>query len=292
MGVSLLASFVYLEEFRAVMDNVCPAIDEWVLDSGAFSAWNSGHEINLDDYISVCKELMSGEYPPAEIFGLDVIGDWEKSLKNVEKMWKEGIEAIPTFHPNEPEEYLEHIAREYDKIALGGAAGKGMTKFRVGWIEQCFARVWPCKIHGFGMGSVDTIIKFPFHSVDTSSWTAFLQFNRFAKDGGGVKLRRVPEEIKWKVFRSQIDAYMALEEKARIKWINVWSKKAPKLRLAYVGIASPPRRRAFLEALGGTDIKEVHQKTPVLPSKVSRVKRKSPRFGKCLDIRFGKGEKK
>ena len=165
---ALLVSFVYLKEFLKLRKKY--EFRDWVLDSGAFSAFNIGIEIRLKDYIYVCKKLMAVDPNLAEIFGLDVIGDWKAGIKNVEKMWKEGIPAIPTYHYGEPQDVLKGIARDYPKIAIGGAVGL-MGQNKIYYAEQVFARVWPKKVHGFGFGSEDQILKIPFHSTDATNWT-------------------------------------------------------------------------------------------------------------------------
>ena len=88
---------------------------------------NSGATIKLQEYIDTCKRLMAEDPTLTEIFALDVIGDWRASLKNVEEMWRQGIEAILAFHPGEPEAALKGIAKDYPKIALGGV---------VGWVKK------------------------------------------------------------------------------------------------------------------------------------------------------------
>ena len=107
---SYLVSYVYFNEWDAVKE-IFPQSD-WVLDSGAYTAYTSGKPIRLQTYIDFVKRLRDTANPPSEIFGLDVIGDWEASLKNIEQMWAQGIEAIPTYHAGEPERDLRGIARD------------------------------------------------------------------------------------------------------------------------------------------------------------------------------------
>ena len=80
---SLLISFYYLKGFLENRHKY--AIRDWVLDSGAFSAHNSGVEIDLDEYMATCKDLMQSDDQLMEIFSLDVIGDWQASLKNTDR---------------------------------------------------------------------------------------------------------------------------------------------------------------------------------------------------------------
>jgi len=207
---ALLVSYVYLEPFLKNRHRY--SYRDWVLDSGAFSAHNSGTEIRLQDYIDTCKRLMDEDETLVEIYTLDVIGDWKASIKNCEKMWKQGVEAIPTYHEGEPEHALKRIAKGYPKIALGGVAHKrGSGKIK--WAEQCFARVWPKKIHGFGFGSEKAVMTLPWHSVDATNWEIgpckFGRWNQF----GNLSVRGSKQNL-----RAEVLWYLELEKKARWRW--------------------------------------------------------------------------
>ena len=117
---ALLCSYWFLKKFLESRPRY--KFRDWALDSGAFSAHNSGAVIDLQEYIDTCLELMESDSQLSDIFALDVIGDHEATLKNTEEMWRQGVEAIPCYHVGEPEDYLYHIAKEFPKIALGGVA--------------------------------------------------------------------------------------------------------------------------------------------------------------------------
>lgn len=135
-------------------------VGKWSLDSGAFSAWKSNKGISLKEYIDCCRDVDA-----YEIFGLDVINDYRATQRNLERIWAEGIRAIPTFHQGEPWDVLDWCCKHSEKIALS-AKGKGANQ----WIQKCFARVWPKMIHGFAMASRKRLAMVPFDSVDASSW--------------------------------------------------------------------------------------------------------------------------
>lgn len=207
---SVLISFVYLKKFLSELPKY--NIRDWVLDSGAFSAWKSGSKIDLNEYIETCKNLMAEDTRLIEIFALDVIGDWKASLKNCEKMWEAGVKAIPTFHINEPEDVLLEMAKTYPKIAIGGVALKrGDVKFS--FAKQVFARVWPKKIHGFGFGSERHIMGLPFHSVDATNWEIGpCKYGRW-QAFGKMSVRGSKQDL-----RGEIKFYLDLEDKARARW--------------------------------------------------------------------------
>lgn len=208
---ALLVSYVYVDKF--IKRHKEFAYRDLALDSGAFSAYQSGTEIKIDKYIDDIKRYREMEsLKLVEVFALDVIGDWKASLKNTEKMWKAGIEAIPCYHINEPEDVLKGYARDYPKIAIGGVAkAKGTVKSA--FANQCFARVWPKKIHGFGFGAKEIVMSLPFHSVDATSWEIGpCGFGRWASYGK-MSIRGSKQNL-----TVEIEYYLNLEREANRRW--------------------------------------------------------------------------
>lgn len=207
---ALLVSYVYLDGFLKHREKYC--FRDWVLDSGAFSAHNSGTAISLQSYIDTAKRLLETDGKLTEVFALDVIGNGKASLRNCEEMWRQGIPAIPTYHRGSPETELKYLAENYPKIALGGVAMlRGDAKMK--WAGQCFARVWPKKIHGFGFGTESQVLGLPWHSVDATNWEigpcAFGQWKKFGK----MSVRGSNQNL-----RSQVEHYLEMEKKARVRW--------------------------------------------------------------------------
>lgn len=237
---SLLLSYHYYHNCSEVIKDY--QYRDWVLDSGAFSAMNSGTSISLEKYILFCKDILASDTPPIEIFALDVIGDAAASLRNTEKMWEAGIQAIPTYHIGEPKSYLTHVAKAYPKIALGGVARiKGAVKHN--WAKECFARVWPKKVHGFGYGTEKDVLGLPWHSTDSTNWElgpcAFGRWKSYAggsKTGIKLNVRGSRQNL-----RGEVEWYLDLEERARNKWrpqmeeLGADAGNDPKVRLAIIG---------------------------------------------------------
>lgn len=206
---ALLVSYIYLEPFLKNQHRY--AYRDWVMDSGAFSAHASGTEINLRDYIDCCKRLSDKDKTLTEVFALDVIGDWKASLKNTKRMWKQGVEAIPCFHYGEPWTVLKGLCKDYPKVAIGGCVG---MRDKDAFAGQCFARVWPHKLHGFGFGSEKSLMLYPWHSVDATNWEmgpcAYGRWNAF---GGKLSVRGSQQNL-----RAEVEWFLDLERRARDRW--------------------------------------------------------------------------
>lgn len=237
---ALLVSFFYLEQF--IKNRHRYHYRDWVIDSGAFSAHNSGATIILQEYINCCKQLMVEDPTLTEVYALDVIGDWRGSLKNTEEMWRQGVPAIPCYHFREPWDVLVGMAKDYPKIALGGVAA---ARGKIAWAQQCFARVWPKKIHGFAFGSERAIMTLPFHSVDATNWELGpCKFGHWKAFGG----QRVSVRGSQQNLRAEVEWYLELEQKARVKWKKEMAQLeslTPTIRLALSGLPKSDREHNF-----------------------------------------------
>jgi hypothetical protein len=209
---ALLVSYVYLNGFESMRKHL--HFRDWVMDSGAFTAENSGKPIVLQDYIDCCKQKLASDPLLTEVYSLDVIGDWKGTLANTEEMWKQGVEAIPTFHYGAPEDALMHLAETYPKIALGGMVGQNPKSLEA-WVRQCFARVWPKKIHGFGVMATNVLMAVPFHSCDSTSWeqgpAAWGNWKSLGGANPGLRGGSVN-------LRSEVEWYLDFERKMKHRW--------------------------------------------------------------------------
>lgn len=216
----VLISYVYLANLNLLRERGIGYRD-WVLDSGAYSAFNSGKQIRLSDYIAEARHRLATDPTLSEVFALDVINDPNQSLRNCEQMWQAGVKAIPCYHIGEPEAALMEIASNYPKIALGGMATlRGSTKLK--WAEQCFARVWPKKIHGFGLSGDKEVLSLPWHSVDAATWIMNAQaFGRYRAFRNAKLSLRSPADGSGIELRGELAYYRQLEIKARGKWQKI-----------------------------------------------------------------------
>lgn len=160
--VDLLVAYPVLHQFLKVRADF--NVRRWVLDSGAFSVFNSGAKINVEEYIATARDVDADE-----VFGLDVIGDPAQTRMNLDRMWSAGIKAIPTYHRGSPISELRWCAANADKVAFGGVARMPEGP-KVKWLKQAMQVVWPKKVHAFGCAGRNALDAAPFHSADASSW--------------------------------------------------------------------------------------------------------------------------
>jgi hypothetical protein len=171
---NILCSFHYWKKKSKIIKNYLEKGFDVFIDSGAFSSMNSNKIINIDNY---CKFLINTN--AIYYATLDVIGDAKATLKNHKYMIKEyGLNPIPTFHMGSKIKDLEPLM-EYNYIALGGLV------FSSGIMNHC-DEVWhyiltnnpSIKVHGFGLTNIELMKRYPWHSVDSSSYLSCQKFGR------------------------------------------------------------------------------------------------------------------
>lgn len=149
------------------------------LDSGAFSAWSKGVKIDIMDYIKFIKE--NKKY--ISVYSvLDSIGDAKSTLRNQRIMERNGLKPLPCFHYGEDVSYLKMYLKKYNYISLGGMVPVS-SKDLVVWLDRIFSKhicgpdgMPKVKVHGFGMSSLRLMKRYPWYSVDSTSWVLASRF--------------------------------------------------------------------------------------------------------------------
>lgn len=112
---------------------------------------------------------------------VDVIGNPELTIETQRYFEEEhGVFPVPVIHQGASMKYVEHyLGRKYDMIGLGGfASGVGGWETMRPWCDDVFLLVCPasnkhlpvCKVHGFAMTGLKGIWRWPWFSVDSTSW--------------------------------------------------------------------------------------------------------------------------
>ena len=149
------------------------------LDSGAFSAWQQGQAIDFNQYIDFALEsdeknalwLVAGD--------LSVNDDPEKSIEVSEELKGLGLPVIPCFHQGENLHFLDYYQDRFGIVALGTKEKTNNKDEVFTWLCDCFDRLSVASkdengrlktyIHGYRLGQY--INRFPFDSVDSTSWS-------------------------------------------------------------------------------------------------------------------------
>lgn len=149
------------------------------LDSGAFSAFTKGVEVDLPGY---CRYIQENEDIIEKVDGvtcasvLDGIGDPLKTWQNQWAMEQLGVRPLPCFHYGEDERYLEWYIANYEYITLGGMVPISTPQL-IHWLDRLWDKYLTdgsgrprLKVHGFGLTSLPLMKRYPWFSVDSSTW--------------------------------------------------------------------------------------------------------------------------
>jgi hypothetical protein len=138
-----------------------------IVDSGAFTAWNIGKQISLDEY---CRFLDSIQFlGPFNAVQLDVFGNPELTWKNFLIMKQRGYDVMPVFTRGDTLERLDEMYSYTDYIMFGGITIGGKNINYVKWFME---RNKGRKIHWLGFCNVEFVKHFKPYSIDSSSWSS------------------------------------------------------------------------------------------------------------------------
>jgi hypothetical protein len=149
------------------------------MDSGAFSAFTQGATIDLVEYVEYLRRNadiieMVDKTPLFSV--LDAIGDPLQTYRNQLMMEELGCKPLPCFHYGEDIRWLEWYMKHYDYITIGGMVPIETQQllFWLDWLWEhylCDGSGRPrLRVHGFGVTRMVIMERYPWYSVDSSSW--------------------------------------------------------------------------------------------------------------------------
>ena len=150
-----------------------------MLDSGAFSAWTQGKQVDLNtycDYIERNQEWI-GEYVALDVINpKDPHAAAEASFENLIKMRKRGLRPLPVFHAGESFDWLHRmldLGCDYIGLSATSLIARGSIDpwYRDAWAQLVERDGLPVvKAHAFGETRFAPLSLFPWASVDSSTW--------------------------------------------------------------------------------------------------------------------------
>ena len=174
----ILESFYYMKEWQI------PYIKEikfFLLDSGAFTFMNnSKKEVNWDQYVESYANFIN-KYNIENFFELDIdnivgIKEVERLRNKLETLTKK--KCIPVWHKSRGLEYWKKMCEDYDYVAIGGIVTKEIKQQDYKYFTPLLkiAKENNCKVHGLGFTNLKSLSKYPFYSVDSTSWKSGNRF--------------------------------------------------------------------------------------------------------------------
>lgn len=167
------------------------------VDSGAYTAYTQGKEVDVDDYIKLINEIgdyvtifaqvdkipqVIGREPTEEELADAPRQSWENYLYMVEKVDKKYRDKImPVFHFEEDTKWLhkmlDYTFEDGHHIKYIGLAVSTVdtAAIRYAWLQMCFDIIEKSPnpdvmTHAFGCTQLDVLQKFPLTSADSTTW--------------------------------------------------------------------------------------------------------------------------
>lgn len=182
--------FYRLESYHNIAKKEIKYINNYksfLLDSGAFSYMNgaTGNGVDWDKYIEDYANFINKHniklFMELDIDSVVGIKQVERLRVKLEKLTNK--KCIPVWHKSRGKDYWLKLVKEYNYVAIGGIVTKEITSKEYKYFNWFIdtAKKENCKVHALGFTNLKGLTKYPFYSVDSTSW---LSGNRF----GGVYL--------------------------------------------------------------------------------------------------------
>jgi len=191
-----LYSYFYLRskpKFREIFHKVLEEdVFNVMIDSGAHSVATMKEAVSVEEY---GKWLVSlGGMPRSVYINLDVVpyqhGDeippasrWDQSAEegweNLKYLESLGLKPIHVFHGGENQKWLDKLIDNYDYIGIAASRLATGISERYGFLDSCWKKLTDDKgkpirkVHGFALTSPEIMIRYPWYSLDSSTWGQF-----------------------------------------------------------------------------------------------------------------------
>lgn len=174
----ILESFYYIKDWQ--IPNI-KNVKLFLLDSGAFTFMsNSKKQVDWDKYVENYANFIN-KNNVKHFFELDIdvivgIKEVERLRNKLEKLTNK--KCIPVWHKSRGLDYWKKMVKDYDYVAIGGIVTKEIKpqeyKYFIPMLK--IAKKNNCKVHGLGFTNLKSLPKYPFYSVDSTSWKSGNRF--------------------------------------------------------------------------------------------------------------------
>jgi len=239
----MLESYHYIGNKYRLLDGIRERKETIFLDSGAFSMFTLGIDVDLQAYARFIDEYADIIHIASNIDAIGA-GNEQKSYDNLVEIEAartgDTVDVCPVHHARDSDEWLvRYLEQGYDYIFLGGMVPE-TTQYLIQWLDH----IWPryltnpdgtakVKIHGFGITGENILLRYPWYSVDSTAWNARARYGMIMLDLPGHR---------------EIDLHFSDKSAQQYK-DNSWH---------YNTLKAPERRRVLqrLEELEAARIKE------------------------------------
>jgi hypothetical protein len=159
-----------------------------MLDSGAFSVWTRGAEVDLAAYVDFCVRHpavdhfvnldvipgVPGTRPSRQQVRAACVASWNNYLRMTDALPKSKV--IPVFHQHDPVSWLHSYLDKGAAYVGISPANDSPVSERLRWLRTLRPVLFDgagrpvCRTHGFAVTALDLLAEMRWHSVDSGSW--------------------------------------------------------------------------------------------------------------------------
>lgn len=168
MKLPVLVSYAYARKNQQAFAQLAnDSRVQLLLDSGAFTAKNTGEVIRLEDY---CKFLDTWKQKIFRYLALDVVGDPAATDANLREMLKSGYKPVPVHVLGDDQRRMDELFEMSDYVALAGLRrphkGGAPKQYVAAKMKWAAGR----DVHWLGYVREPMIAAFRPYSCDSASW--------------------------------------------------------------------------------------------------------------------------
>lgn len=150
-----------------------------LIDSGAFSIYNSGKTVDIEEYYRFIENspiswnfISLDVIPPDNPTKKELMKAVDQGFENYKYLSKLNHKILPTYHYGEPISILKKYISITDYICAGPKRGAGQSADE--YYKMIFKNTTnQIKVHGLANTSLPSLLKYPFYSVDSISYLKF-----------------------------------------------------------------------------------------------------------------------
>lgn len=148
---------------------------EMFLDSGAYTAFTRKVNLSVDEYAAGIHKTQNIWSTISNLD--DTSKNEQKSYDNQKALESLGCKVQPVFHAREETKWLvKYLDEGYNYIFIGGLVPE-TTQWLLVWLDDIWYNYLinhdgtpRVKVHGFGLTDQKLMFRYPWYSIDSTSW--------------------------------------------------------------------------------------------------------------------------
>lgn len=189
----MLESYHYIGNKYRTLEGIRERKETIFLDSGAFSMFTLGIDVDLEAYAEFVKVNSDIIHIASNIDAIGA-GSEQKSYDNFNAIRALGANIMPVHHARDRDEWLiRYLDEGHEHLLIGGMVPEA-TPYLIEWLDHIFSRYLTnsdgtakIRTHGFGVTSEPLVCRYPWHSVDSTAWNARARFGMIMLDIVGLR---------------------------------------------------------------------------------------------------------